>query len=541
MPRPRTAVALAIGLASLVVVVPALVGLLDGSILRAATDRAAGDVAGLALALGVFGAAFAGRAVAWTRVQPGLGFGQALAGIHVALGANHVLPFRLGEPLRIVSVVRRAGVPWASATASTVVLRSADVVVLLLLGLVVGPVTLRDVLGPVGLLLGLVVAVIGVGAAVVVRRRHPASLRLPDGATMALVAGAWLAEAVLVWQVARWFGVDLTAAEAVVVLAAAVGAQLVAVAPGGLGTYEAAGVAALTATGVDPATALALAVGIHATKTGYSLVAGVVGALAPTPNLLGNWRLPVDAPPRPSSRLAAGPVVLFLPAFDEGPRVAEVVARAPRTLRGHAVEVVVVDDGSRDDTAERARAAGASVVTHEHNRGLGAAVRTGLRDAVDRDAVAIAFCDADLEYDPADLEDLVGPVLDGDADYVVGSRFAGRIHHMRPHRRLGNRVLTRWLAWMVRQDVTDGQSGYRAFSPAAAADAEIPHDYNYAQVLTIDLLGKGFRYHEVGIAYRFRQSGDSFVRLGRYLRSVLPTVWRQLNPAPDLVRPSRSG
>jgi hypothetical protein len=101
---------------------------------------------------------------------------------------------------------------------------------------------------------------------------------------------------------------------------------------------------------------------------------------------------------------------------------------------------------------------------------------------------------------------------------------------MLPHRMLGNLVLTRWVRWMTRRgDVTDGQSGYRAFSPAAARDAEVVHDYNYAQVLTLDLLGKGYRYAEVPITYAFRTTGRSFVRLGPYLRRVLPAVRAELN------------
>jgi hypothetical protein len=97
---------------------------------------------------------------------------------------------------------------------------------------------------------------------------------------------------------------------------------------------------------------------------------------------------------------------------------------------------------------------------------------------------------------------------------------------MLPHRRVGNRLLTRLLGWVARAPIGDGQSGFRALSRAAAADAEVVHDYNYAQVLTLDLLGKGFRYREVPISYRFRTTGQSFVRPGRYLREVLPTVLR---------------
>ncbi|MDH3295816.1 MAG: glycosyltransferase family 2 protein [Acidimicrobiia bacterium] len=227
------------------------------------------------------------------------------------------------------------------------------------------------------------------------------------------------------------------------------------------------------------------------------------------------------------------PVVLFLPAHNEAPRVADVIARAPRSVGGHPVEVLVIDDGSTDGTVEAARRAGATVLRHGGNRGLGAAVRTGLAAAVERHAAAVAFCDADGEYDPAELERLVAPVLHGEAHYVVGSRFGGRIEHMRPHRRLGNQALTRWVAFVTRTPVTDGQSGYRAFSLPAAVAAEIAHDYNYAQVLTVDLVAKGFGYTERPIRYTFRRSGRSFVRLLPYLRRVLPTVWRQLNPTGD--------
>lgn len=239
------------------------------------------------------------------------------------------------------------------------------------------------------------------------------------------------------------------------------------------------------------------------------------------------FRLP-PPPTRTRAAVAEGPVVLVLPAHDEQDRVSAVVARLAETVCGRPARCLVVDDGSSDGTVARARAAGATVVKHGANRGLGAAVRTGLAAALAAGASAIAFCDADGEYDPAELERLVTPILDGDADYVVGSRFIGRIGRMRRHRRFGNRVLTFALAIVSRTPLTDGQSGYRALSQAAAAEADIPHDYNYAQVLTLDLLGKGFRYVEVPITYSFRESGSSFIRLPRYLRAVIPTVWRQL-------------
>ena len=253
-------------------------------------------------------------------------------------------------------------------------------------------------------------------------------------------------------------------------------------------------------------------------------------------------RLPArPSPPGPGPAAGPGPVVLFLPAHDEEATVASVVGRVPERVGGHPVRCLVVDDGSGDRTAELAGEAGALVLGSAGNQGLGAAVRRGLEAAMGCGAVAVAFCDADGEYDPGELERLVAPILEGRADYVVGSRFAGEIRRMLPHRRLGNRLLTRLLAFVARAPIGDGQSGFRALSRAAAADAEILHDYNYAQVLTLDLLAKGYRYLEVPIGYRWRTAGRSFVRPAAYLRWVVPAVWRELNAAPARAEPAAVG
>ena len=227
-----------------------------------------------------------------------------------------------------------------------------------------------------------------------------------------------------------------------------------------------------------------------------------------------------------AERDRTGPVVVFLPVHDEAPSVAGVVGRVPTEIGGHPVQVVVVDDGSTDGSARRAMAAGAEVVAHDGHLGLGAAVRTGLAEARRRGAVAVAFLDADGEYDPADLPRLLEPVLAGRADYVVGSRFAGTIESMLPHRRLGNRVLSALTSLVAGRRLTDGQSGCRALGRQALEAARVAHDYNYAQVLTLDLLGKGFRYAEVPISYHWRTEGRSFVTLGTYLRRVLPAMVR---------------
>lgn len=221
-------------------------------------------------------------------------------------------------------------------------------------------------------------------------------------------------------------------------------------------------------------------------------------------------------------------LAVVVPAKDEERTIGELVDRVNEVeVPGHELRVFVVDDGSMDRTSEKARAKGATIVLHPRNRGLGAAVRTGLRAAVAAGATAVAYLDADLEYYPEDIPRLVEPVLAGRSDYVLGSRFQGGVEGMKLHRKLGNYVFTALLVLLARRFMTDGQTGMRAFSREAARSAEIIHDYNYAQVLTLDLLQKGYRMEEVPIRYRVREHGESFIRWS-YPARVLPAIWREM-------------
>jgi hypothetical protein len=215
-------------------------------------------------------------------------------------------------------------------------------------------------------------------------------------------------------------------------------------------------------------------------------------------------------------------------ARDEEARLPRVLERVPSSACGMDVDVLVVDDGSRDATPELSVAAGARVVSHASSRGLGAALRTGLEQARDHGYAAAVYIDGDGEYDAAELERVLDPVARGRADYVVGSRFLGSREGMAWHRTLANRGVSALLGSLMGGTiVTDGQSGYRAFSATALDAAEICHDYNYAQVLTLCLWGAGIDAVEVPISYRRREGGRSFVRYPEYLARVSPAVWRQ--------------
>ena len=147
----------------------------------------------------------------------------------------------------------------------------------------------------------------------------------------------------------------------------------------------------------------------------------------------------------------------LIPAYQEGPRIAPVVERA----RAH-LPVVVVDDGSTDDTAAQAEAAGATVLRQTPNAGKGAALRAGFRHALERGAPAVVTLDADGQHDPDEVPAFLAAFENGRPELVVGCRdFAG----MPPLRRLSNTLGTWVFSAAVGRRVADNQSGYRLIGP----------------------------------------------------------------------------
>ena len=156
-------------------------------------------------------------------------------------------------------------------------------------------------------------------------------------------------------------------------------------------------------------------------------------------------------------------VIVAIPCFNEERFIGSVVAKAKR----YVDRVVVIDDGSTDDSAEVAEAAGATVYRHPKNQGYGAAISSALEQGRTLGAEVLVILDGDGQHDPKDIPRLIQPILEGKADIVIGSRFLEKANRIPLYRRIGQRVLNTATNVGSGQRLTDSQSGCRAYSAAA--------------------------------------------------------------------------
>ena len=208
---------------------------------------------------------------------------------------------------------------------------------------------------------------------------------------------------------------------------------------------------------------------------------------------------------------------MIVPALNEEeslPRTLDEVGRtAPQ------VDLLVVDDGSSDATAEVARARGVAVLHHAVNLGVGAALQTGFRWAVLRGYQIGIQLDADGQHDPRDLEALIAPVQQGLCDVAIGSRYVSRTAYRAPlSRRIGMLLFSAVVRALTGQTIHDTTSGYRAYGRRVmeVCQYDFPKDFPDAPLL-IDLARRGFRCLEVPVEMRERSAGQSFYTLGKSL------------------------
>jgi glycosyltransferase involved in cell wall biosynthesis len=205
-------------------------------------------------------------------------------------------------------------------------------------------------------------------------------------------------------------------------------------------------------------------------------------------------------------------LVILIPAFNEEKTISDVIKSIGTSFpKINEIEVLVIDDGSTDKTADVARSCGALVYSFTQNKGLAKAISYGFSKARERKADILVILDADNQYDPNEIPLLLDPILGKKADIVLGDRKIMKLDHMPLQKKIGNKLSSRVVSKLMGQRINDAQTGFRAFNQDAINKLHIFSGYTYTQETLLQAKYKGLKILEVPVAFRRRNDKSRLI------------------------------
>ena len=240
------------------------------------------------------------------------------------------------------------------------------------------------------------------------------------------------------------------------------------------------------------------------------------------------------------------PVVVVIAAFDEEESIGGVLEGVPREACGLPVDTLVVDDGSADRTTDVSLEHGVYVARLERNCGHGVAMRVGYELAREHGARYIATLDADGQWDPADVPRVLEPVVQGEADFAIGSRVLGRTEADDSFRQAGVHVFATLVRLLTGATVTDTSSGLRAMRAEVTATVRQEQVQYQTSELLIGAIYQGYRVVERPVVMHKRSAGESkkghnLLYGFRYARVILKTWWRERRAGKGMTSAAKLG
>jgi len=215
-------------------------------------------------------------------------------------------------------------------------------------------------------------------------------------------------------------------------------------------------------------------------------------------------------------------IIVAIPAYNEEQFISEVVSKTRR----YVDEVIVIDDGSTDATSEVARAAGAEVIKHKTKQGAGAATKTAFEAAKRSHADILVTLDGDGQHNPDEISQLLAPILDGEADLVIGSRFLHHnLHQMPKYRKFGINVITFLYNLGSKVRVSDSQCCFRAQNRRLIEAVSITEaGFGFSVQVLIQARRRGFTIKEVPVSCIYHSQSSTLNPLTHGLGVALTTI-----------------
>jgi glycosyltransferase involved in cell wall biosynthesis len=203
--------------------------------------------------------------------------------------------------------------------------------------------------------------------------------------------------------------------------------------------------------------------------------------------------------------------VIILPCLDEENTVGEVIEKLRRISKKSKVKfiIIAVDDASIDITLKILERRADKIISLKKRKSLAEVIRIGLRTSLKYNPDVIVHIDADGQYDPAELPKLFDPIKKDDADFVIGNRDIWKLKHMPFLKKIGNSFFTKLVSIIIKEKLTDAQSGFRVIRGDAAKNIKLVSNYTYTQEEIIRGKKLGYRIKEIPIKFKERAYGRS--------------------------------
>lgn len=216
-------------------------------------------------------------------------------------------------------------------------------------------------------------------------------------------------------------------------------------------------------------------------------------------------------------------LLVIIPAFNEEEKIREVIQKIPGNLKGISkIDVLVIDDGSTDNTSKIAKDLGVKVIKNYFNMGVGAAFARGLQYALDNNFNLMVNIDGDAQFNPKDISKLIKPIVGNSADFVTASRFINKDYFpkMPLSKFWGNKLMSILISKLIGKKFYDVSCGFRAYSQRALLSLNLQGRFTYTQETFIDLSFKRLKIIEVPVKVKYFSSRNSKIASNLFIYAI---------------------